>query len=44
MAKGKIKTIDVHKLDGTYRDDRHGDSVNIDNDLSEKPTTFLTKK
>lgn len=44
MAKGKIKTIDVHKLDGTYRDDRHGDSVNVENDLSDKPTTFLTKK
>jgi P27 family predicted phage terminase small subunit len=44
MAKGKIKTIDTHKLDGTFRDDRHGAVVNVENDLVDKPSSFLTKK
>lgn len=36
------KIIETHKLDGTYRQDRHGNSVQIDNDLEQQPVSFLT--
>lgn len=44
MAKGKIKTIDTHKLDGTFREDRHGSVVDVENDLVDIPSSFLNKK